>query len=452
MSIELTTKSLKQDRQELADESRAVFIWSISVWLTVMNTTMFNVALPSVLVDFSLSKAAASWIVSGYSIAFAISTITYSRLSDFIPLRRLINIGITIFGIASVIGFLAGSYEWLLTARLLQAAGAGAVPALGMVMASRYIPVTRRGKAMSMIASAASLGFGLGPIIGGVITEYLGWSYLFVVTGLILLLLPFYQNLFPAEKAQKGRFDAVGAILTAVGVTSLLLFLSTFYYSLLIFGFAVLWSLRKHIQRMERPFIQPELLRNRPYVMLLIIGFSAFFTHFSLLFLMPIMLQELFGKDPSIIGMIIFPGAILSAAAAQWIGRLIDRFGNKQIIRSGHCLLGFSTVVFAVLSGFSPYVTLFGYIFTSVGFSALTSSLANEISRILPEKQIGAGMGMVQLIQFFGGAFGVAIVAFLMLWLKGVSPEAVYRNLYSGLTGLLVVSFVIFALYLRKRT
>lgn len=303
---------------------------------------------------------------------------------------------------------------------------------------------------MSMISSAASLGFGLGPVIGGLITQYLGWNDLFVVTGLSLFLLPLFQNLLPKEIVKKGRFDLTGGILTGGSVTSLLLFLSTFHYALLIVGFVLGWMLWRHIQRMETPFIQPQLLRNSKYLMLIFIAFSAFFTHFSILFLMPIMLKEMFGKDPSAIGMIIFPGSILSALAAHWIGRLIDRFGNKPLIQGGHCFLAFSTLFFAVLSGFSPYVILVAYMFTSIGFSSLTSSLANEISRILPKEQIGAGMGTAQLVQFFGGAFGVAMVAVFMLWQKGMALEIIYRNLYFGLFGLLVLSMVTFAVYFKK--
>ena len=136
-------------------ENKLILIWSIATLLVVMNTTMFNVALPFILKDFSLNSSTASWLVSGYSIMFAISTLTFSRLSDFISLSRLLLFGISILGIASIIGFFSTHFLLLLGARILQAAGAGAVMGLGMIMAGRYIPLSRRGKAMAIIASAA---------------------------------------------------------------------------------------------------------------------------------------------------------------------------------------------------------------------------------------------------------------------------------------------------------
>lgn len=426
-------------------DNRVVLIWSFTVWLVVMNTTMFNVALPNVLFDLSLTSATAAWIVSGYSIVFAIATLTYSRLSDFIPISRLLLIGLSILGIGSIIGFFSNHFHVLLLGRILQAAGAGAVPGLAMVLASRYIPISRRGKAMAYIASAASLGFGLGPVFGGFITQYLGWHYLFFVTGLVIFLMPFFFMLLPKEVVKTGKFDVVGAVLTGSFVTGLLLFLSTFSLSwLLVAGVAggVLWY---HIRKIDLPFIRPNLLKNKQYTKLLFIGFIAFVIHFAVLFLMPIILTVLFEQQPSAVGMLIFPGAILSAVAAQFIGRFIDKFGNVPVIFSGQSLFVIATVLFTLTATMSPFFILFTYMFMSVGFSALTSSISNEHTRILPKEDIGAGIGLAQLIQFFGGAFGVTVTGILL------SLGASYQNIFFVMVVLVLGSFFVFYLYCKKR-
>ena len=97
--------SSKDDSKVPFQENKIILILSFTTLLVVMNTTMFNVALPSILKDFSLNSSTASWLVSGYSIMFAISSLTFSRLSDFIPLSRLLLFGICILGIASIIVF-----------------------------------------------------------------------------------------------------------------------------------------------------------------------------------------------------------------------------------------------------------------------------------------------------------------------------------------------------------
>ncbi|RXT15380.1 MFS transporter [Ammoniphilus sp. CFH 90114] len=433
-------------------EKKVIPLWGLTVWLVVMNTTMFNVALPSVISEFQLTPTAGSIIVSGYSIAFAISTITYSRLSDFLPIRTLLISALILVGTSSFIGYLAHSFSLLIIGRFLQALGAGAVPGLAMVLAARYILLARRGRAMSLISSAASLGFGLGPVVGGALTQWWGWNSLFMVTALVLLLIPLYHKWLPLEKRQTVEFDSMGAFLTALGVAGTLAFLVTFKLWVL-GGSLVVWLLLwRHIHRLKKktPFIQPALLKQSRFLMLLFMGFSAFSTHFAILFLIPIILAVLFGKSPAFIGLVIFPGAMLSAIAAIFIGKAIDRLGNTPLIMAGHSLLGLSTICLAFFSDVSPYVIMVIYMLTSTGFTSLTSSLSNEVSRILDKSLMGAGMGLLQLIQFIGGAIGVTIAGLFLDLSRHLQPDVMYRNVFLTLTGLVLSSFALYAIYRKQ--
>lgn len=110
------------------------------------------------------------------------------------------------------------------------------VPGLAIVLITRYIPHDRRGKSMAVIMSASSLGLGLGPVIGGSITQFLGWHDLFIVTGLTLFLIPVFFKLLPRETPQKGSFDLLGAVLLAIGTTGVLLFLTSRQWYTLVIG------------------------------------------------------------------------------------------------------------------------------------------------------------------------------------------------------------------------
>lgn len=433
-------------------EKKLILLWSFTVWLVVMNTTMFNVALPSIIQDLSLSSTSASWIVSGYSIMFAITSLTYSRLSDFIPIRKLMFIALFILGVASVIGVLTQHFYFLLFARLLQALGAGAVPALAVVLASRYIPISRRGQSMAYIASGASLGFGLGPVFGGMLTQWIGWNFLFLVTLLVLLLLPFYIKWLPKEQPKKGKFDFIGAILTAISFTSLLLFLSFLSLSIFIIGIISIWLLWKHIHGTSMPFIQPAIIKNKSLLTLLFLGFTGFMFNFATLFLIPIILSVIYDLNAAVIGYIIFPGAILSAILAPVIGRCIDKFGNSIIMLVGHILLFLACILFISFLEMSPLVLLFGYVFVSIGFSSLHSSNTNEISRILPKEHLGGGLGFSQLIQFFGGGFGVTLAASVIMWQENLQLDFIYRNIFIGLMIWVSISFLVFYRYGKGKT
>ncbi|ARI75897.1 MFS transporter [Halobacillus mangrovi] len=429
---------------------RTVFILSASILIVVMNTTMFNIALPNILKDFSLQPSEGAWIVSGYSIVLAICTITYTRLSDYYPIRTLLSIGILIFSLSSVLGFFADSYLWLLSARLCQASGAAAIPGLSMVFAGRYIPITRRGSAFALIASATSLGFGLGPVAGGVITDYLDWNYLFIVTVMVFLVIPVLYRFMPKESAEKGQFDLAGALLSGTSATMFLLYISTFISLYLLGGLisaALLWW---RVNRTVAPFIQPELVLNRPYRRIVLMSYIGFTLHFAVLFLMPIMLEQVYDKGAATIGFIIFPGAILSAVAAIYVGRLIDAYGNLRVLYLAHGLLMISALIFFFFAGLSPYMIMTAYMFTSFGFSSLSSSSTNEISRILPSAQIGTGIGLKQQIHFIGSATGSVVAGILLELNKQPYTAADFRIPFGLLIVLMAASSSILFLYSKK--
>jgi len=417
--------------------------------LVIMNTMMFNLALPDVSRDFSLSASSVSWIVTAYSIVFAISSITYSRLSDFVPIRRLFLIGLATVGGSSIAGFFTNDFVPLLIVRILQASGAGAIPALSLVLFSRYVPLERRGKAMATIMSAASLGLGLGPIVGGAVVQYLGWPYLFVVTALTLLLLPSFAILVPKEQPARGSFDAWGALFAGIGTTGLLLFLTSGLWIALAAGVAALILFIVRIRSVSDPFVQPALFRNRSFLTLGAVGIVAYLCSFATLFLMPQILVGTYGLSAGAAGLIIFPGSLLAMLVSRKAGAVIDKNGNDSIIRYAPLLILASVVLFALLGGVSPFSILLIYMLLSVGFTFLSSSISNEMSRILPPAQIGSGMGLFQLLQFFSGAFGVAATASALEWQQGLPQSAAYANIFWGLAVIVFFSIGCSILYRR---
>ncbi|MCA0971197.1 MFS transporter [Halobacillus litoralis] len=433
---------------------KTVFLLSASILIVVMNTTMFNIALPNILREFSLQPSEGAWIVSGYSIVLAIFTITFTRLSDYLPIRNLLTIGILIFSISSILGFFSSSYIVLLTARLCQAAGAAAIPGLSMVFAGRYIPMERRGSAYALIASATSLGFGLGPVVGGLITDYLDWNFLFIVTVLVIIVIPILFKFMPAEGTQKGTFDVIGALLSGTSVTLLLLYASTFNSWYLMSGLITAALLWLRINRTKTPFIQPELIRNKHYRRIVFMSYIGFTLHFAVLFLMPIMLEQVYDRGAAAIGFIIFPGAMLSAVAAIYVGRLIDGYGNIRILMLSQILLMISALVFFFFAGMSPYGIMVAYMFTSFGFSSLSSSSTNEVSRILPSELIGAGIGLKQQTQFIGSASGSVLAGILLEIYSQPYTAANFKLPFGVLIGLMLASSAVLYLYtlgLRER-
>lgn len=450
MISETTINSNKAVKQRTMKEGTVTLLLGISIVLVIMNTMMFNLALPDVAAAFQLSASSTSWIVTSYSIVFAISSITYSRLADFVPIRRLFIIGILSLSLAAIVGLFSNSFITLLIVRIFQASGAGSIPALSLILITRYVPIERRGKAMAMILSSVSLGLGLGPVVGGAIVEYLGWHILFLVTSITLLLVPFFAILIPKEKPKKGSFDVLGALFIGVGTTGLLLYLTNHSWIALLSGLIAIVMFIVRIRSAKEPFVLPSLFLNHSYLILGAVGIAAYICSFSTLFLMPQILVKQYSLSAIEAGLVIFPGAFLAMLVSQKVGRIIDSKGNSSIIRYIPLLLLASVVLFALFEGNSYLAIMFIYMLMSISFTILSSSISNEMSRLLLPSQIGSGLGLFQLLQFFSGAFGVAMTASALNWQKDIPLANAYSNIYWGLTIVVILSIGCAIIYVRS--
>ena len=180
------------------------------------------------------------------------------------------------------------------------------------------------------------------------------------------------------------------------------------------------------------------------------VGIAAYLCSFATLFLIPQILVNLYGLSAISSGLIIFPGSLLALFLSRKVGKIIDLQGNAAIIRYIPLLVLASVLLFALFAGSSYIAILFIYMLLSIGFTFLTSSISNEMSRILQPSQFGSGLGLFQLLQFFSGAFGVAATASALTWQKDLPLQTAYSNIYWGLTVVVLVSIGCAYLYGRR--
>jgi DHA2 family metal-tetracycline-proton antiporter-like MFS transporter len=391
--------------------SKVIPLLSFCIFFNVLNGTMFNVAIPSIAEEFQLLPSQVSWVVAGYIILFAIGSVTYGKLADSYPVKNLITIGLILFNLGSLIGFLSNWYPMLIAARLIQASGAAAVPALAMFIATRYFPANSRGRVLGVIASTVAFGSGIGPILGGFITGTFHWRFLFLFSLISFVAVFPFRKWLPAEKIKPAsKFDITGALLLGGGISFLLLSLTqpnTWYFPSSI---VLLATFIVHIRRVKNPLIQPDLFRIAAYRNGLITGFLAVGTVFGMMLMIPLMLHEVNGLDSKQIGYIMFPGAMSAALFGMVSGRMAGRVGSIPIVGAGLGLLLLGYFLLSTFVGWNSWVIGFILIICYTGFSSIQSSLANTVSNTLPAEQIGVGMGLYNLVFFISGAFGSSIV------------------------------------------
>jgi len=309
-------------------------IWAVCFILvfSVMNVTMFNVAIPSIAEQFGLLHSEVSWVTTGYAIIYAVGSLTYGKLADRFPLKRLIVIGIVTFCIGSLVGFFAHSYAMLLAGRFIQSMGASAIPALAMLIPARFVPQAERGKALGTIASTIAFASGVGPIVGGLITGAVSWNYLFLISLGTLLTVPLFMRWLPTERTRAGSFDFAGALLLAGGVVTLLLTITNFVWWLPLASAAFFAAFFAWIRKKQAPFIEPRLFRVKGVLTSLTIVFLSGTAAFGVMIVVPTLLDDVNGLSAIYIGFTLFPAAMAAALLGRQGGKLADRRGNGFVV------------------------------------------------------------------------------------------------------------------------
>ena len=427
---------------------RLLLILMTTLIISVMNVAMFNVALPQIREQFSLNPSQVSWVMTSYSILYAIGTVIFGILSDRFQMKQLLTVGLLVFAVGSLTGMLATQFWGVIAGRILQAAGASVIPAVAMIIPVRYFPAERRGRALGYTATGLAIGNAASPIVGGLITEALHWRYLFALSLIVLLTLPLYRKYLKDEQQRPSPIDWVGALLLAATIASSLLAVTWDSLALGAVGLAALITLIVRINRTAHPFIQPALFKNSAYVVALVVSFLNIGTIMAIPFVVPQLLAGVNGLQAGMIGFVMFPGAVLSAILGRSIGRWADSKGTRFLMTISLSMLFVCFALLSTLVGAPPWVIaivlisgLGGQLFAQIG-------LTNTISRTLPPVQTGIGMGFYSMNIFLSGAVSTVLLGKVMDYDNpGISLNPfrlydtglVYSNIAAALALVLIV-------------
>lgn len=423
--------------------------------LSVMNGSMFNVALPTISEDFRLSPAQVSWIVTGYLIVYAVGAVMFGKLTEKYAPKNLLTFGLLVLAAGSVLGLVSSAYGMIIVARICQAVGASVIPALALIIPIRYFAPEQRGRALGTTSVGIALGTALGPIVAGFVTAFLDWKMLFVIPLLSLITIPFYRRHLLGEPAEPNRqIDFTGGLLLAGTVAFLLLALTgkQIGYAGISLVLLILFILR--IRRAAEPFISPSLFRNRLYSANLTAAFLIMAISLGLPFLLPQLLAQVYDFSPAVIGLVMLPSALVTALLGRAGGRLADDKGHAFLLYTASALLIAGLVGLSSAAGSSSLLVAFFLIFGVLGQSYMQIALSDAVSRTLEPSQVGVGMGLLSMSNFIAAASATAVLGSML----GSGRPAVKLNpfslggesaMYSNILIVLALAALAFVLFYR---
>jgi EmrB/QacA subfamily drug resistance transporter len=411
---------------EEKDPWPALFALCLGFFMILVDSTIVSVATPAIVEDLRTGVNNVVWVTSAYLLAYAVPVLITGRLGDRYGPKRLYLAGLTVFTLASLWCGLTGSIEGLIVARVVQGLGASMITPQTMAIITRIFPAARRGAAMALWGATAGVATLVGPILGGVLVDGLGWEWIFFINvpvGLVAFVLAW--RLVPTLQTNTHRFDWLGVALSGIGMFLLVFGIQEGHQydwnvwvwlsigvGLLVLGLFVLWQARNT----REPLVPLNLFEDRNFslanVAITAMGFAI--TAMAI----PIMIwaQVVRGWSPTQSALLLVPMALMTIVLARLVGGLTDRvhprmltgFGFLAIIASLVWLSSRMTPEAPVWSILLPMVLL------GIGNAFVWAPNSATATRNLPLHKAGAGAGVYNATRQVGAVLGSAAIAVLM--------------------------------------
>jgi EmrB/QacA subfamily drug resistance transporter len=428
-----------------------------ATFMTTLDSSIVNIGLPNIAHTFHTGiSGATEWIIIGYLVVIAATLLTFGRLADMLGRKPIFLAGLIIFVLGSVLCGLAPSLWLLILARLFQGIGGSLIFCVNVAMITSSFPGNQRGLALGLNAVTVSLGVAAGPTIGGIITHYLTWHWIFYVNVPICLLLLLAAVRFYHESRQQRtkheRFDPVGAIVLAIGLAALTLglsfgqewgwhsldTLSVLGGSIIMLGVAV--YVESHV---EHPILNLGLLRNRVFVFANISFMLCMMALFAPGFLLPFYFEELRGFSTIQTGLLLTPFPLTLAVAAPLSGALADRLGSRWISPIGLTIACGGLFLLSQLNAnSSTWDIIWRLCVTGFGQGLFQSPNTRTMMGAAPLHAQGEASGLLATSRVIGQSMSVALTGTVFAALGGAaagtllaSPQA-QKLTFASLRGL----------------
>ncbi len=400
----------------------------LAIFLGALDQTIVAVSIPAISAQFK-DVSQLAWVISGYMVAMTVAVPIYGKLGDLYGRRRLMLFGMALFTLASLFCGLAQNMEQLVLARIIQGVGAGGMISVSQAIIGDIVPPRERGRYQGYFSSMYAVASVAGPVLGGYMTEYLSWRWVFLINlplGLVSLWIAHRTLVGLPIPQRKPIIDYLGTVLMIIGLTSLLLGITFIgqghswrddqVLSLLATALVALVLFVWHERRTLEPLLPMHLFANRNAVLCWCTIFFTSFQAISLIVLMPLRYQSITGAGADSAALHLLPLAMGLPMGAYFAGRMTSVTGYyKPMILSGAVLMPLSIVGMALSPPSAELVSGVFMLLSGIaaGMQFPTSLVGAQNS--VQQHDIGVATSTTNLFRSLGGAVGVALMSALLL-------------------------------------
>ena len=408
-----------------------LLVTTLSSFLTPFMGSAINVALPAIAEELSMTALTLSWVATSFILAASITLIPMGRLADIYGRRRIFIYGAMIFSVASSFCIWSPSQSFLIAARALQGIGGAMIFSTGTALLISVYPPSERGKILGINITAVYIGLTVGPFIGGLLTQYLGWRYIFLFTTLLGVAIVYITlALIEPERSASADegFDLTGSLIYAIALFAImygfsqlptpkagfLIATGTLFLALFIF------------QQLKSPFPLLDIrlfLNNKVFAFSNLAALINYSATFVVNFLLSLYLQNIKLLTPAEAGLILIAAPVMQALISPFAGKLSDRF-EPQIIASigmGITVIGLLLLIFLNGTTSTNYV-LFCLVLLGIGFALFSSPNVNATMSSVENKNYGIASATLGTMRLTGQMFSMGITMLVFAVILGNHP------------------------------
>jgi EmrB/QacA subfamily drug resistance transporter len=419
---------------------------AIGVFMSTVDSSIVNISLPAIASFFGVPlNGAVEWVVIVYLVVIAATLLTIGRLADMTGRKAIWTAGLAIFTTGSALSGAAPTLGFLIAARGFQAIGGSLLFAVSAAMLTGAFPASERGRVLGMNALIVALGVSVGPTLGGFITEFLTWRWIFYVNVPLGIIGVFatLRLLHEPKRAGRGRFDPTGALLLTIGLASITLGLSfgqewgwssPQLIASLVIGTVALVALVIVERIVRNPIVPLSLFRNRVFASANLSLTLSFLALFAVSFMMPFYLEQLRGFSLIDSGLLLTPLPLTIAVFAPFSGRLADRIGTRWLAATGLAIACLGLVFLSQLQANSSVFDI-AWRLVVIGFGqALFQSPNNSaLMGSAPGAAQGVASGFLATGRVIGQSTSVALAGAIFTSLGGAVAGAQLHKIVLGL-------------------
>ncbi len=448
---------MEESRQLQASSRYVLLVCTLASFLTPFMGSSVNLAIPTIGVEFQAGALGLNWVVSAFLLTSAAFLLPFGRLADLYGRKKVFLAGLLGYTLFSLLSALAPSLSFLIAMRALQGMSCAMIFSTAVAILISAFPAQARGRVLGINAAAVYTGLSAGPFLGGIITHYLGWRFLFgvnTILGLAALVITFTKLKVETVGAREEKFDLAGALLSVPSLAAIVYGASTFslgaFPKLLFFlGLAGILLFIHQETAVPFPLLDVRLFKSSTAFtfsnLAALINYSA---TYAVGFILSLYLQVARGLDAQAAGLILLVQPVVQVLLSPLAGQLSDRVEPRIVASAGMALTSIGLFFFSRFNSQSPIaLVVANLLLLGLGFAFFSSPNTNAVMSSAPKAYYGVASSILGTMRLLGQSFSMAIVTVIFnLYLRGSQITPASAPLLVKSMNLAFFAFALFSL------